>query len=46
MSHIEFAAKVQTFIANLQILSDAKDAKLDKNAQNNSFGECMHDNKL
>ena len=28
MSHIEFAAKVQTFIANLQILSDAKRRKM------------------
>ena len=23
-----------------------KDVKLDKNAKNNSFGECMHDNKF
>lgn len=28
MSHIEFAAKVQTFIANLQNLSDAKRRKM------------------
>lgn len=28
MSHIEFAAKAQTFIANLQILSDAKRRKM------------------
>ena len=57
MSNIEFAAKIQAFIANLQILYDAKrrkmlkketqkDVKLDKNAKNNSFGECMHDNKF
>ena len=23
-----------------------KDVKLDKNAKNNSFGECLHDNKF
>ena len=28
MSHIEFAAKVQAFIANLQNLSDAKRRKM------------------
>ncbi len=31
MSHIEFAAKVQTFIANLQNLSDAKRRKKTQN---------------
>ena len=30
MSHIEFAAKVQTFIANLQISHDAKRRKMVK----------------